>query len=157
MLEDPSYRVAVFADVPALTVLFDAYRQFYECPPDLDAARAWLQTNLAESRSVILVADAAGSGLLGFTQLYPALCSVDLVPYYVLYDLYVAEAARGRGIGRGLMQMAEQFARTAGMARLDLETANDNLTAQNLYSNLGYIRDDVFFKYSLDLKHRDRH
>lgn len=157
MPEDPSYRVAVFADVPALTVLFDAYRQFYECPPDLDAARAWLKTNLAESRSVILVADAAGSGLLGFTQLYPALCSVDLVPYYVLYDLYVAEAARGRGVGRGLMQMAEQFARTAGMARLDLETANDNLTAQNLYSNLGYIRDDVFFKYSLDLKHRDRH
>ena len=53
--------------------------------------------------------------------------------------------------------MAEQFARTAGMARLDLETANDNLTAQNLYSNLGYSRDDVFFKYSLDLTHRDRH
>ena len=90
--------------------------------------------------------------LLGFTQLYPALCSVDLVRYFVLYDLYVAAPYRRRGVGRGLMAAAKNWALTAGAARVDLETANDNTGAQALYETLGYVRDEVFYKYSLDLK-----
>ncbi len=144
-------RQAVSADLPKVASLFDSYRQFYECPPDQAAALAWLQKNMAEERSVVLVAENDEGALLGFTQLYPALCSVDLVAYYVLYDLFVLPSARRRGVGKSLMHAAEALAREQGMARLDLETARDNHSAQQLYESLGYVRDSVFFKYSLDL------
>ena len=137
-------------DLSSLATLFDLYRQFYECPADLDAATNWIQHNMEAQRSVIFTAD-TGSELLGFTQLYPALCSVDLVEYYVLYDLYVLERARRQGVARALMNAANEWAREQGAARLDLETARDNGAGQALYRSLGYTLDEVFLKFSLDL------
>ena len=159
-----TYRQAVLQDVPTLAPLFDDYRQFYQCPSDRTAASAWLTDNLERHRSVIFMAEAhAGSAaeekqqaststhVMGFTQLYPALCSVDLVPYYVLYDLFVLPAARKHGVATALMNAAADFAREAGAARLDLETAHTNQPAKSLYLKLGYEADTTFQKYSLEL------
>ena len=143
-------RLAEARDLDQLAELFDQYRQFYECPPDLGAAKNWLAENLERGRSTLFAAD-NGSQLLGFTQLYPALCSVDLVDYFVLYDLYVVEAARRQGIARALMNAASEWAKAQGAARLDLETARDNAPGQALYKDLGYELDEVFLKFSLDL------
>lgn len=137
-------------DLSSLATLFDLYRQFYECPADLDAATNWIQHNMEAQRSIIFTAD-TGSELLGFTQLYPALCSVDLVEYYVLYDLYVLERARRQGVAKALMNAASEWAREQGAARLDLETARANRAGQALYRSLGYTLDEVFLKFSLDL------
>ena len=144
-------RLAEARDLDQLAELFDQYRQFYECPPDLGAAKNWLAENLERGRSTLFAAD-NGSQLLGFTQLYPALCSVDLVDYFVLYDLYVIEAARRQGIARALMNAASEWAKSQGAARLDLETARDNAPGQALYRDLGYELDEVFLKFSLDLE-----
>ena len=143
-------RLAEARDLDQLADLFDQYRQFYECPPDLGAAKNWIAENLDQGRSTIFAAD-NGAQLLGFAQLYPALCSVDLVNYFVLYDLYVIEAARRQGIARTLMNAASEWAKTQGAARLDLETARDNYPGQALYRDLGYELDEVFLKFSLDL------
>jgi len=143
-------RSASQSDLEGLTILFDQYRQFYQCAPDLAAARNWLKENIEQGRSAIFVADSGGT-LLGFTQLYPALCSVDLVDYFVLYDLFVVEAARRQGIARALMNAASDWAKAQGAARLDLETARDNIPGQALYRDLGYELDEVFLKFSLDL------
>ena len=143
-------RLAEARDLDQLAELFDQYRQFYECPPDLGAAKNWLAENLERGRSTLFAAD-NGSQLLGFTQLYPALCSVDLVEYFVLYDLYVIEAARRQGIARALMNAAGEWAKAQGAARLDLETARDNAPGRALYKDLGYELDEVFLKFSLDL------
>ena len=143
-------RLAEARDLDQLAELFDQYRQFYECPPDLGAAKHWLAENLERGRSTLFTAD-NGSQLLGFTQLYPALCSVDLVDYFVLYDLYVVEAARRQGIARALMNAASDWAKVQGADRLDLETARDNAPGQALYRDLGYELDEVFLKFSLDL------
>ena len=122
-------RLAEARDLDQLAELFDQYRQFYECPPDLGAAKNWIAENLERGRSTLFAAD-NGSQLLGFTQLYPALCSVDLVDYFVLYDLYVIEAARRQGIARALMNAASDWAKAQGADRLDLETARDNAPGQ---------------------------
>ena len=143
-------RLAEARDLDQLAELFDQYRQFYECPPDLGAAKNWLAENLERGRSTLFAAD-NGSQLLGFTQLYPALCSVDLVDYFVLYDLYVVEGARRQGIARALMNAAGDWAKAQGADRLDLETARDNAPGQALYRDLGYELDEVFLKFSLDL------
>ena len=143
-------RLAEAQDLDQLADLFDQYRQFYECPRDLSAAKNWIADNLERGRSTIFAAD-DGAQLLGFTQLYPALCSVDLVEYFVLYDLYVIKAARRQGIARALMNAASEWAKAQGAARLDLETARDNAPGQSLYRDLGYELDEVFLKFSLDL------
>ena len=143
-------RLAEAHDLDQLADLFDQYRQFYECPPDLGAAKNWIAENLERGRSTLFAAD-NGSQLLGFTQLYPALCSVDLVDYFVLYDLYVVEAARRQGIARALMNAASDWAKAQGADRLDLETARDNAPGQALYTDLGYELDEVFLKFSLNL------
>jgi hypothetical protein len=80
--------------------LFDAYRQFYRQPPDLAAARAYLAERLARGESRVLLAllgAGAGASPAGFAQLYPSFSSLTLRPVWILYDLFVAPAARRRG------------------------------------------------------------
>ena len=145
-----SIREAQSQDLDELARLFDGYRQFYECEPDLAGAAAWMIANFNEQRSTVFVAG-DGNALAGFTQLYPALCSVDMQPLYVLYDLFVDPSSRRAGIGRALMNTAADWARTQGACRIDLETAHTNVIGQSLYQSLGYEQDLVFRKYSLDL------
>jgi ribosomal protein S18 acetylase RimI-like enzyme len=131
--------------------LFDQYRQFYKQPPDAKAARAYIEQRLQNGDSVIFLAEEDG-GALGFVQLYPSLASIPMRPIWILYDLFVAPAARTSGVGRALMDRARQHAEETNAHQLILETATDNLTAQRLYEKLGYKRDDEFYRYALALK-----
>ncbi len=139
---------ATKADVAAIAQLFDAYRQFYQYPPDLALASSYIAERIEKAESVILLAQVASGEALGFCQLYPTFCSLEAKPIYALYDLYVAPAARGAGIGNLLLLAAEQSAREHGMCRLDLTTAKTNLPAQAAYEALGWVRDEVYFSYS---------
>jgi ribosomal protein S18 acetylase RimI-like enzyme len=141
-------RLAESRDLEAVAVLFDAYRQFYEKPADLALARRYLGERFQRRESVILVAENAEGDIVGFTQLYPAFCSVLADRTYVLYDLFVAPSARGTGAGRALMEAAEAHARQTGAARLQLETAKTNKIGQSLYESCGWERDDLFYVYS---------
>jgi ribosomal protein S18 acetylase RimI-like enzyme len=145
-------RPAEERDLPAVAVLFDAYRQFYEMPPDLPLARRYLGERFERGESVILVAEGAGGELIGFTQLYPAFCSVLADRTYVLYDLFVTPAARGSGAGRALMEAAEAYARAHGAARLQLQTAITNVVGQSLYESCGWKRDELFYVYEKGLR-----
>lgn len=50
----------------------------------------------------------------------------------------VVESSRRRGVGSKLMDAAEQWAREQGMEIICLETAVDNLPAQQFYKARGY-------------------
>lgn len=130
--------------------LFDQYRQFYKQPPDAAAARTYIEQRLANGDSVIFLAEDNGKAL-GFVQLYPSLASIPMRPIWILYDLFVAPAARTSGVGRALMDRARQHAEETNAHQLILETATDNITAQRLYETLGYKRDDEFYRYALAL------
>ena len=139
---------ATKADVAAIAHLFDAYRQFYQYPPDLALANRYIAERIEKADALILLALDASAQALGFCQLYPTFCSLEAKPIYALYDLYVAPAARGAGIGNLLLSAAEQSAREHGMCRLNLTTAKTNLPAQAAYEALGWVRDEVYFSYS---------
>ena len=141
-------RAAQLGDVPAIAALFDLYRQFYDQQPDLPLAQAFIHERLTQHESVIIVAENAQSGLLGFCQLYPTFCSVEAKPIYSLYDLFVLPAVRQGGVGRLLLLAAEARAAADGKVRMDLTTAKSNMTAQSLYESLGWVRDEVFLAYS---------
>lgn len=144
----PNTRLATHGDLEAVSVLFDAYRQFYEQDADLALARRFIQRRMENRESVILVAENEALELLGFCQLYPTFCSVLAAPTCTLYDLYVTPAARKSGLGAALLRAAESHAAQQGFARMDLTTARNNFSAQSLYESLGWQRDEVFFAYA---------
>src|SRR5262249_892412 len=131
--------------------LFDAYRQFYGCSPDLPAARAFLAERLERGESVVFVAIADGRGV-GFVQLYPTFPSIGARRPWILNDLYVDPTARRRGVARRLMDAARAMAEESGSAWLELATATDNAAAQALYRRLGYKLEERFLRFKLTLK-----
>jgi ribosomal protein S18 acetylase RimI-like enzyme len=140
-------RRATNVDVDLVAPLFDAYRQFYALPPDVPRTRDFVDDRLRRNDSVVFLAtedDAA----LGFTQLYPTLCSLSLTQYAILSDLFVAPAARRRGVARQLLERAHDYARHASLDRLELQTARTNGHARALYESLGWTRDDIFLVYT---------
>jgi len=139
-------------DADLVAPLFDSYRQFYGKPGDLVLARDFLRKRLTTGESVILLAEGESSEALGFAQLYPSFTSVEARRLWILNDLYVAAAARRRGVGRALMEAARQHAVETGAARLTLETMAENRGAWALYESLGYVwqGDSVKF-YALEL------
>lgn len=153
MLDDPtiwlsrmtsSYTIvrATLDDCDALAKLFDAYRVFYEQASNPTLARDFVDARLRRNESVIFLACDATREALGFTQLYPTFSSVAARRVWILNDLFVAPAARQRGVARALMEAARLHAIETGALRLELETANDNHAAQALYESLGYVRSD---------------
>lgn len=146
-------RKAQQQDLPALNLLFEAYRQFYKQAADSEASTAFLQQRLAAKDSVIFVAEGGAqsseSQLLGFTQLYPSFSSVSLQRLWILNDLFVAPKARQRGVAQALMEAANQWAHATNSKGLLLETDWDNVQAQRLYDKLGYVKQDSTYHYFL--------
>jgi ribosomal protein S18 acetylase RimI-like enzyme len=143
-----SVREARIEDLQKVADLFNLYRQFYGQPSNLTIARQFLSDRFTKGESLILVANSVSDHLVGFCQLYPMFCSVEAAPIYSLYDLFVLPVARKLGVGRLLLNAAEDQARKHGKVRMDLTTARTNLAAQSLYESDGWMRDEIFFAYS---------
>lgn len=142
-------RVADLGDLEEVSMLFDAYRQFYAQPADAVLARRFMEARLAEGSSLVLVAEMAKGDIVAFTQMYPLFDSVSALPSFILYDLFVDPRARRQGIARALMIAAVEQARARGAGRIELQTARDNFPAQALYGGLGWERDNDFFIYAI--------
>jgi ribosomal protein S18 acetylase RimI-like enzyme len=139
------------ADLDDLTRLFAGYLQFYREDQPLAAVREIQAARLSRGDSVLFLARDSQGHALGFVQLYPFQASLVLQPAWLLSDLYVSEAARRQGVGEALMNTARSHAETTGACGLQLQTAKSNLAGQALYERLGYVRDELFLTYWLDL------
>ncbi len=144
-----SIRRAGSDDLRAIAPLFDAYRQFYAQPSDLQCAHDWLCERMRRDESVLLFAEREGCAC-GFTQLYRMFSSVRTARLWVLNDLFVAKDARRCGVARGLLDAAVQFARNDDAAGIMLETSRDNMPARALYTAAGW-HEDASQWYSLPL------
>ncbi|WP_198670716.1 GNAT family N-acetyltransferase [Oceanicella sp. SM1341] len=101
----------------------------------------WLETWVEESGGVILVAEGAEGALLGF-----AVCGIGedgghhlperLRRFGEVSDLYVADAARGRGVGRALLDAAAEAFRARGLARMTITAMASNPEAVKTYRGL---------------------
>ncbi len=142
---------ALVEHAPEVAKLFDLYRQFYACEPDIELAANYITERIQNNESTIFIADDNGE-IQGFVQMYPSFCSVDAVKIYILYDLYVDASGRDTGIGAMLMNKAREYAMEQGASRIDLMTEFSNKPGQHLYEKLGYkkVLED-FYSYSLKL------
>jgi GNAT superfamily N-acetyltransferase len=89
-----------------------------------------------------LVAESGGE-LLGLTHYLFHRSTIMIDPVCYLQDLFTVEAARGKGVGRALIEGVYCEARLAGSPRVYWQTHETNRTARTLYDkvaeNQGFI------------------
>jgi GNAT superfamily N-acetyltransferase len=143
-------RRATVEDLDLVVPLFDAYRQFYRQPSDLDGARGFLRERFEQHQSVILLAFEGGDAA-GFTQLYASFSSGAMRRIFILNDVFMAPEARGRGVGSALLDAASEYGRRQGAIRLTLSTEINKTAAQSVYERKGWRRDSEFLALHLTL------
>jgi ribosomal protein S18 acetylase RimI-like enzyme len=57
---------------------------------------------------------------------------------WFLWSIEIDVAARGHGLGRQAVRLAEEFARRRGATKLELNVFGNNSVARSLYEGLGY-------------------
>lgn len=135
-----------------LVNLFDQYRQFYRRQSDLGGATRFLGERLERKDSAIFIALSERKEGMGFAQLYPSFSSVSMKRLWILNDLYVSNDHRRQGVAKALMEQAKRMAIETKAKGIVLETEVANTTAQPLYEQLGYKRDETYFHYALSLE-----
>jgi GNAT superfamily N-acetyltransferase len=135
-----------------LLPLIAAYQHFYEVHDiDNDRNRSFFRRFLAPSADgELLAARDEGGMILGYACLYGHFASTRAVETVLMNDLFVAPEARGRGIGRALIEASAAVARERGAAWLEWATAPDNHTAQRLYDSMTREK-STWLEYELDI------
>jgi GNAT superfamily N-acetyltransferase len=135
----------------ALLPLIAAYQRFYEVEEiDPDRNRAFFRRFLAPSEDGLLLGARTAGELLGYACLYWHFSSTRSAETVLMNDLFVAESARGNGVGRALIEASAAVAHDRGALHLEWSTAPDNLTAQRLYDSTGAARSE-WVEYELEL------
>ncbi|WJW74996.1 GNAT family N-acetyltransferase [Thiohalobacter sp. IOR34] len=131
-LEREDHRQAVFE----LLDLYARDRMGEDHPLD-PALQPALIDGLRRAGALVLLAfdDGTAVGLLiGFE----AFSTFNARPLLNVHDLAVRPGYRGHGIGRRLLESAEEIARQRGYCKLTLEVRIDNEAAQHLYRSFGF-------------------
>jgi ribosomal protein S18 acetylase RimI-like enzyme len=66
-----------------------------------------------------------------------------------MYDLFVLPDARGKGVGRALIERALEVTRESGAVCLEWSTAPDNATAQRLYDSMPGAEKSTWLTYEI--------
>jgi len=133
-------RAAAHADYDHWRQLWDGYNEFYgrsgaTALGEEITAVTW-DRFFDESEPVhCLVAERSGR-LVGLTHYLFHRSTTAIQPICYLQDLFTAADARGKGIGRALIEAVYDRARAAGSPRVYWQTHETNLTAQRLYETI---------------------
>jgi GNAT superfamily N-acetyltransferase len=147
-------RPAVPGDFDQWLPLWDGYNAFYgrSGPTALDRAITdvtWARFFAVGEPVHALFAEADGQ-LLGLAHYLFHRSTTMIANTCYLQDLFTAPEARGKGVGRALIEAAAERARAAGSARLYWLTHESNATARRLYDSVA--RDTGFIVYRQDLQ-----
>lgn len=117
-------------------VLFRDYIAFYRASvPDDVIELTWTRLMEASVMVGLIAADADGRNVgIALLVFHPSTWSP--TTYCYLEDLYVAPAARGRGVGRSLIEAVYAAADARGATRTYWVTEADNAAARRLYDTL---------------------
>ncbi len=144
-------RKANIHDIAQLSILFDAYRVFYEKESNVELAKIFLSDRINNHESEIFVAENEDKKLVGFVQLYPIFSSTRMKRLWLLNDLFVDETQRSKGISVALMDAAKDLCKTTNSCGMILETAKTNIIGNNLYPKTGFELDNEHHYYSWNI------
>ncbi len=128
------------ADFARWKPLWDGYNAFYgragdTALPDAVTSTTWSRFFDGYEPMHALVAEQAGR-LLGLVHFLFHRTTIAMGPTCYLQDLFTLEAARGKGVGRALIEEVYRRAADAGAARVYWLTHETNETAMKLYDKV---------------------
>ena len=137
MAETITIRPAVRADYSQWLPLWEGYNRFYgrfdaTALPDAITQMTWTRFFDAYEPMHALVAEQDGR-LVGLVHYLFHRSTTSITPNCYLQDLFTAEPARSKGVGRRLIEAVYEQARLAGLARVYWLTHETNATARRLY------------------------
>ena len=120
--------------------LWDGYNAFYgrkdtTALPDATTSITWSRFFDAYEPMHALVAEQQGQ-LLGLVHFLYHRSTISIAPTCYLQDLFTLDSARGRGVGRALIERVYERARQAGCSRVYWLTHETNETAMKLYDKV---------------------
>jgi len=138
--DDLHIRPVVPTDFAQWKPLWDGYNAFYgrkgeTALPEEVTRRTWARFFDAYEPVHALVADQAGQ-LLGVVHYIFHRSTISLTTNCYLQDLFTLETARGKGVGRALIEEVYRRAQVAGSSRVYWHTHETNTTARLLYDKV---------------------
>ena len=133
-------RAVQSTDYSAWREMWDGYNAFYGRSGPTALAEditqmTWSRFFDAYEPVHALVAESGGE-LVGLTHYLYHRSTTSISPSCYLQDLFTLEQARGRGVGRALIQAVYQRAHEAGTASVYWQTHETNTTAMKLYDQV---------------------
>ena len=95
----------------------------------------------SDARFIVAFRGDDDDGPMGFVHFRFEVEDSDGTPVAYVYELQVEDDARGRGVGRALMDRVESVAEKTRMARTMLTVLKTNAAAARFYERLGYVED----------------
>jgi len=140
MIDAPSIRSVVPADFAQWEQLWEGYNRFYgrsgaTALPSEITRMTWSRFFDVYEPVHALVAEKDGQ-LLGLVHYIFHRSTIMIGPICYLQDLFTAESARGKGVGRALIESVYERAKAAGSPRVYWHTHETNLTAMRLYDQV---------------------
>ena len=134
--------------------LWEGYNRFYgrfdgTALPEEITRTTWSRFFDAYEPVWAMVAEADGR-LVGLAHYMFHRSTITIEPTCYLQDLFTAEAARGKGVGRALIEAVYTQARLAGVVNVYWRTHASNATARRLYDTVAEDSGFVVYKRRLD-------
>jgi len=143
-------RAVTPADYEQWLPLWDGYNAFYgrsgptALAPEI-TAMTWARFFDAYEPVHALVAESEGK-LIGLTHYLFHRTTTAIQPLCYLNDLFTNEAARGKGVGRALIEAVYERARLAGSPRVYWQTHETNRTARELYDKVADLSGFIVYR-----------
>ncbi|MFJ4167724.1 GNAT family N-acetyltransferase [Microbacterium sp. NPDC089698] len=133
-------RPVVAEDLDAWRPLWDGYNEFYgrsgaTALPEEITESTWARFLDPAEPVFAMVAD-DGERILGLVHYLFHRSTILIGPTCYLQDLFTVPEARGRGVGRALIEAVYERAADAGAERVYWHTHETNATARRLYDSL---------------------
>ena len=133
-------RPAVPEDFAAWKPLWDGYNAFYgrqgpTALADEITRMTWSRFFDIYEPVHALVAEDSGK-VIGLVHYLFHRSTIQIAPTCYLQDLFTSEAARGKGVGRSLIEAVYDRARAAGAGRVYWQTHETNSLAMQLYDKV---------------------
>jgi GNAT superfamily N-acetyltransferase len=141
------------ADLPAWKPLWDGYNAFYgrtgkTALPDDVTRTTWQRFFDPGEPMFALVAESDG-GLVGLVHYLFHRSTSRIAPTCYLQDLFTLPAARGKGVGRALIEAVYSRARDQGLQRVYWQTHESNATGRRLYDRVAENEGFIVYSHTL--------
>jgi GNAT superfamily N-acetyltransferase len=133
--------------------LWEGYNEFYKrfgatALPDAVTQVTWARFfDTYEPMYAMVAVD--GARVVGLVHYLWHRSTITIEPTCYLQDLFTAEAARGKGVGRALIEAVYEQARLAGVVQVYWRTHATNATARRLYDQVAEESGSLVYKKRL--------